>query len=121
MNDLFLDDDKRLQFDHLFLEQKMDFFKDNEWEKFLINPNIEGNYHVRLNGHNTSPKNFIKNGTLVLKLQRILNFNIDIRFRMKMVKSLEEDVQVIEKELNEALNVPVRILFQDILIPPNKK
>jgi len=102
-------------------DEKISDFVHREYASLLkINNDSNVKYYVRLNAGDANPDYFVKNGTLVFKLNRVLDFNTDIHSRIKRKKDLENYVHTIGEEMSNSLQVPVKILFQDTLIPPSK-
>ena len=56
---------------------------------------------------------FVENGTLVLKIDRIINYAIDEIILFKDLQSLENYTKSVEEYIKNKLNIPVRILFND--------
>ena len=122
LNDFYLEEDKVLEFQDILKNENIRNYFEKEYMSLLKISNDKNiKYHIKANDNNVNSKNFIKNGTLVFKLQRILDFNINLRVRIKSIKNLESSIQEMEEKLSNSLKVPVQILFDDILIPPKKK
>ncbi len=120
INDIYvLNDD----YDKLKQIKNNNEFKDyikNKFKDLIINKEIDINkrYYININNYDINPNYFIKNGTLVFKLQRLLDFNINSAIRIKNLKELDTYIKKIEIELQEKIGIPVKILYYDIIIPP---
>ena len=68
-----------------------------------------------------NPDNFVKNGTLVLVIDRTLDFNLDPKIIVEAKHKMDKYKSVIEKSIAEKLIIPVRIIFNDILIRKKKQ
>lgn len=119
LNSFYLEENQVDMFSKLQEEGKEKEFLEKEFPSLLkMNDDLKTKYYVRLDSSNVKPNQFVQNGSLVFKIQRVLDFNMDIHLRLQKIKELESYSQLIEKELGAILNIPIRILFQDILIPP---
>ena len=88
----------------------------------LLNPDKnDGKIYIKTNNSDINLNNYVKNGTLVFEISRVINFNSDIKKRKLMLNELDNDIKQLEIELSNNLSVPVRILYYDIVIPPVAK
>jgi len=118
INKYYIDEDK---YDS-FKESKEDYIKDNYKELLFINDNLNCNYQIQLNPKDTSFDNAVKNGTLVLKVNKIIDYNGYLKSRLQDLDKFEKELKRIEKDISSKIGVPVRILSRDVRLPiKNKK
>lgn len=98
-----------------------DFVKDNLKNLLLVNDNPNLQICPAIGDNNMNPDNFVKNGTLVLVIDRTLDFNLDPKIIVEAKHKMDKYKSVIEKSIAEKLIIPVRIIFNDILIRKKKQ
>ncbi len=114
--------------DYYVNEEEYDIFKNsidsyinNNYKKMLLtNNNIKSRYFVKTNLHDSSKDNFVKNGSLVLKINRIIDSNGDLALAIKKQKEFETYLFLLEKKIENVIGIPVKFLFLDIVVPIKK-
>ena len=82
----------------------------------IINIDENKMYLPKLNDDDPLLENFVKNGTLVLRMNRRINFGMNPRERISTTKKINEYIGNIEKEISLKLGIPFKILFNDISV-----
>ena len=100
----------------------MNDFIEKNYKQMLINSKLKDEmYYYKMNNVNINSQNFVKSGSLVFRIIRVLNFNIDAKKRSVNLNELDNYINNIEKEVIDLLGISVRFLYYDIIIPPNSK
>ncbi len=88
----------------------------------LVYINIDDNmtYAPKINSNDLTLDSFVKNGTLVIKMNRLLDFGLDIKYRAKSTKSINEYIKLLESKISNKIGIDTRILINDIAVL-NKK
>ena len=74
-------------------------------------------YQIALNKKDTSKESYVKNGSLVLKINRIYDFNGDASQKLIEMKEFEEYLSILETQISQAFGAPVKILSYKVHIP----
>lgn len=119
INDFYMNKDNYVVFKNYLTNNSIDkYIKDNFKKLLLIDDDENFKYHICMNNININRDNFVKNGSLVFKINRIIDYNIDIKERLMIIKQLDEYLKKIEKQMSTILYVNVRVLYNDTIIPP---
>ena len=117
INDYYIDEDKY----ELFKKSKEEYITNNYKELLLINDNLNCRYQLAINPKDTSDENAVKNGTLVLKVNKIIDYNKPLGIKLETIDKFEKELVRIENDINNKLGVPVRILSKKIILPIKKQ
>ena len=90
------------------------YIQKNFKKLLFIDIDEDAQYNPIINDKDAQLENAVDNGTLVLKIDRIIDFKTSQMERVKFTYSIEEYAKSIEDFIKKKLNVPVRILFNDI-------
>ncbi len=115
INDLYIEEN-RMDTIQSFSQEELEGYINKDYHNLFKRNNDNKKYFINLNNSNFNLENCVKNGALVFKLQRKLDFSTDFRSKMEKNLQLEEYIKRIEKEIENKLDIPVRILFQDNLV-----
>ena len=119
INDFYMNKDSYVNFKKYLLDNNLSEYIRENFKKLLIVVDDDNcQYHICTSNNSTNKDNFVKNGSLVFKINRLLDYNTDIRKRLQAKKQLDEYLKKIEKEMSTILYVDVRILYDDKIIPP---
>ena len=92
-----------------------DYVKQHLKDLLFTDDDINTKYNPQINDKDARMENFVDNGTLVLKIDRSLDFSLDPEVIMKETYKIEEYTKQLEQFFNDKLHVPVRILFNDTI------
>ena len=122
INEFYIDDvEYGVLKEHIMKKTILNYIEIKYKKLLIINDDINEMYYVNTNNNDINTDNIVQNGTLIFRLQRVLNFNSNIKERKKIIRQLNNYVKLTEKKLSTELNVPVRILYYDIVNPPTGK
>ena len=114
INKYYIDEEKN----ELLINE--DYIKENYKQLLLINDNLNCRYQISLNPHDTSDENAVKNGTLVLKVNKIVNYNGNLGDRLDELDNFEKELNRIETEISNSIesfntvHIPVTYMMIDI-------
>ncbi len=99
VNDFYIDNNEYETF-----KNNINEYLSNNYKKLLfINDDPNCKYQVNINKRDTSKDNYVKNGSLVLKINKKIKFEKELEFK-KYIES-------IENRISSMVDIPVRILF----------
>ena len=115
VNDFYINEEKYSEFKNAISNQDTayNYVINNLKELLIIDVDINAKYLPNINDKDNNIDNFVENGTLVLKIERIINYAIDEIILFKDLQSLENYTKSVEEYIKNKLNIPVRILFND--------
>ena len=119
INNFYMNEDEYKVFKECLNNNIIDkYISENYKKMLLINANYNYSYYINMNNSDIDENNYVKNGTLVFGINRVLDYRIDIKQRLMTMKKLDEYLKKIEEEMSTLLYVNVRILYHDSIIPP---
>ncbi len=110
VNDYYIDNDKYEEFNN----SKEEFIKNNYKDLLYVNENKNCKYQIQLMPHDTSRENFVKNGSLVLKVNKIIDYNGYLDSRLDLIEEFDSKLKELEEHFTNQIGVPVRILSKEI-------
>ena len=121
-NNFYMDENNYKTFSDFLNNNKLDEYIKNNYKKLLlINDDINSMYYFKTTDNSDIEKNnFVINGTLIFTILRVLDFNMDIKKRLLFVRELDKYLKYVEKNISKILDIEVRILYSDLIIPPQK-
>ena len=118
-NEFYMDEELYNSFKESIINNNIsEFIKSNFKKLFFINDDVNSMYHIKMHDGDIDINNIVKNGSLVLSINRKLDYNTDIRERLTKCKMLDKYVKQIEEELSTILYINVKVLYRDTIIPP---
>lgn len=92
------------------------YIVDNLKQLLVIDVDADTKYCPIINDNDDLPDNFVDNGTLVLKIDRTIDYNDDSdKYEIESYK-IEQYAKSIELFFQGIINIPVKILFNDIKV-----
>jgi len=113
INDYYIDEEDL----ELYNSSKEEYIKNNFKKMLYISDKENLKYQIALNKKDTSKDNYVKNGSLVLKINRVYDFNGDASQKLIEMKEFEEYLSILETQISQALDAPVKILSYKVHIP----
>ncbi len=117
VNEFYVDEDKLEEFQSNIKneETKYDYVINNI--EYLVTTDIGNKKYIPvINDNDPDIDNLVENGTLAIKMNRLINYAQDMKERITKTREIDKYVKGFEKELSNKLNLKVRILFNDIVI-----
>ncbi len=118
VNDLYFDNNEYLNLQNNISNQSTayNYIITNLKQLLIIDSDINSQYCPIINDNDDMPSNFVDNGTLVLKIDRTIDFNNDPDIAYIESYKIEQYAKSIEMFFQSILNIPVKILFNDIKV-----
>ncbi len=110
-NEFYIDEDKYDDF-------KSDFDKyviENIKDLCVINLNVGNRYIPEINSDDPDIDNSVENGTLIIKMNRLINYAADPVYRIDRTREIEDYIKKFENNLSNKLEMKVRVLFNDVI------
>ncbi len=113
VNDFYSNED---EYKNIIANQNLsfDYFIENLNKLLISDIDINAKYAPVINDNDATLDSFVDNGTLVLKIDRLIDFNIDPIIMYDTIQKMDNYAKTLENFFKSKLNVPVRILFNDI-------
>ena len=99
VNDFYIDNNEY----ETFKNNTNEYLSNNYKKLLFINDNPDCKYQANIGIKDTSKDNYVKNGSLVFKVNKKIDFEKDLEFK-KYIES-------IENRISSMVDIPVRILF----------
>ena len=96
-------------------ESISDYVLKNIKEMLYVSDNKNAKYQVYINKHNTSKENYVQNGSLVLILNKVAFSKTNLGDFLIQTEDLKNYITQLEMEIGNLINVPVKILFKEVL------
>ncbi len=117
-NDFYMNDDDYKKFKDYFLSNNLNKYVIDNYKKLLfVNDDSNCMYHVNIDKKDIMYETFVKNGTLIFEIHRIIDYNIDTKKRLMLIDKLDKYLKEVENKLATILYVEVKILYNDTIIP----
>ena len=99
VNDFYIDNNEY----ETFKNNTNEYLSNNYKKLLFINDNPDCKYQANIGIKDTGKENYVKNGSLVFKVNKKIDFEKDLEFK-KYIES-------IENRISSMIDIPVRILF----------
>ncbi len=116
INDCYIDETKYDNFKQIIndINVSYDYVINNIKDLVLTNLSRNKLYYPKLNDNDPILENFVKNGTLVLRMNRNIDFTLNPKLRIKATNDINDYIKSVEEDMTKKLGLDVRILFNDI-------
>lgn len=100
--------------------QEFNLFIEKTYQKVIKFQDNDNKYYINLNNQNINPNNIVENNSLVLVINYIEDFNMNIKEKIKLKNSFIDTLKLFENEIKNTLKIPIKILANQTIIPPKQ-
>ena len=120
INDFYIEDDFADKFNNLSAEELSKYVENNYKDLVISNSGLNTKYNIEKNKFNINFDNLVKNGSLVLCLRCVIDFNVVGSKAMSIINKFEDYIKVMEQEMSNKLDITVKIIHRDNYIRKRK-